>query len=42
VDNSVDGIIVDPISMPVSGVKRYCSIFVHPDKKPKKQAFAHK
>jgi hypothetical protein len=42
VDNSVDEIIVDPISTPVSGVKANCSFFVHPHKKSKKQAFANK
>jgi hypothetical protein len=42
VDNSVDGIIVDPRFMPVSGQKQYCSFFVHTYKKPKKQVFADK
>jgi hypothetical protein len=42
VDNSVDGIITDPISTPVSGLKPYCSFFVHPNKKSKKQVFADK
>jgi hypothetical protein len=35
VDNSVDEIIVDPIFTAVSEVKRYCSIFVHPNKNRK-------
>jgi hypothetical protein len=42
VDNSVDGIIVDPISMQVSGLNPHCSFFVHPNKKSKKQVFADK
>jgi hypothetical protein len=42
VDNSVDEIFMDPISLPVSGLKHYCSIFVHMQKKPEKQAFASK
>jgi hypothetical protein len=42
VDNSVDEIIVDPISTAVSGVKRNCSFFVHPRKNPAKQGFAAK
>jgi hypothetical protein len=37
VDNSVDENIMDPTFTAVSGVKRYCSDFVHPDKKPEKQ-----
>jgi hypothetical protein len=42
VDNSVDGIIVDPIFIAVSSLKHYCSIFVHMNKKPEKQSFASK
>jgi hypothetical protein len=42
VDNSVDGIIVDPIFMPVSGPKPHCSFFEHTHKKSKKQVFADK
>jgi hypothetical protein len=42
VDNSVDGIIVDPIKTPVSGFKHHCSFFVHMNKKPEKQVFASK
>jgi hypothetical protein len=42
VDNSVDEIIVDPRSMPVSGQNPCCSFFVHTYKKSKKQAFADK
>jgi hypothetical protein len=42
VDNSVDEIIVDPIFTAVSGVKPICSVFVQPNKKPEKQAFANR
>jgi hypothetical protein len=42
VDNSVDEIIVDPISTAVSELKLVCSLFVHLRKKPEKQAFANK
>jgi hypothetical protein len=37
VDNSVDENFVDPTLTAVSGVKRYCSDFVHLNKKPEKQ-----
>jgi hypothetical protein len=40
VDNSVDEIFMDPIFTAVTRVKRYCSVFVHINKKPEKQAFA--
>jgi hypothetical protein len=42
VDNSVNEIIVDPITTAVSGVKRNCSFFVHALKNPEKQGFASK
>jgi hypothetical protein len=42
VDNSVDEIIVDPISTLFYGIKHCWSFFVHINKKPVKQAFAGK
>jgi hypothetical protein len=42
VDNSVDGFPVDPIFTAVRPLKQHWSFFVHIDKKPVKQGFAHK